>query len=172
MALISLTPVLLAGVLCLYAMLCGIDVYACLLDGARKGLSLAQELLPALILLFAAIYSFRASGFTDYLAALSAPLLRRLGVPPETSLLMLLRPLSGSAAMAISTELMQRYGADSLIGRTAAVMIGSSETTFYVLAVYGAAAGIRRTRWIIPAALCADLVCFLSSAWICRLLWT
>ena len=99
-------------------------------------------------------------------------LLRRLGVPPETSLLMLLRPLSGSAAMAISTELMQRYGADSLIGRTAAVMIGSSETTFYVLAVYGAAAGIRRTRWIIPAALCADLVCFLSSAWICRLLWT
>ena len=172
MALIALTPVLLAGFLGLYAALCGIEVYDCLLCGARKGLALAVELLPALILLFAAIYSFRASGFTDYLAALTAPLLERIGVPPETSLLLLLRPLSGSAAMAVSTELMQSYGADSLIGRTAAVMIGSSETTFYVLAVYGSASELRRTRWIVPSALCADLVCFLSSAWVCRLFWT
>ena len=103
--------------------------------------------------------------------SLLAPLLRRLGVPEETALLMLLRPLSGSGALAASSELIARYGADSLIGRCAAVMIGSSETTFYVIAVYSSAAGLRETRWTVPAALFADLVCFLSSAWLCRLFW-
>ena len=74
-------------------------------------------------------------------------------------------------ALAEAAELMERFGADSPIGRTASVMIGSSETTFYVIAVYFSAAGVRRTRWAIPAALCADLVCFLSAAWVSRLLW-
>ena len=84
---------------------------------------------------------------------------------------MLLRPISGSAALSVSAELIARYGADSLVGRTAAVMIGSSETTRYVVAVYFTAAGVKDSRWAIPAALCADLACFLSSAWICRILW-
>ena len=84
---------------------------------------------------------------------------------------MLLRPMSGSGALAAASELIAQYGADSLIGRTAAVMIGSSETTFYVIAVYFAAAGVKNSRWAVPAALCADLACFISSAWICRLLW-
>ena len=94
-----------------------------------------------------------------------------LGIPVETSLLMLLRPVSGSTALSVSAELIARYGADSLVGRTAAVMIGSSETTLYVVAVYFTAAGVKDSRWAIPAALCADLACFLSSAWICRILW-
>ena len=84
---------------------------------------------------------------------------------------MLLRPLSGSGALALAAELMQRHGADALIGRTAAVMLGSSETSFYVIAVYFAAAGVRDDGRALPAALCADLVCFLTSAWICRVLW-
>ena len=169
--LLSLTPLLLLGFLCLYARLRGCDVYAALLDGAGKGLRLTQELLPALVLLFALIHGLRASGLSDYLGALAAPLLRRIGVPEETALLMLLRPLSGSGALAAATELIEGFGPESLIGRTAAVMIGSSETTFYVIAVYYAAAGVRETRWAIPAALCADLACFLSAAWICRLFW-
>ena len=171
MALLSLTPLLLLAFLCLYARLRGCDVYAALLDGAGKGLRLALELTPALVLLFALIYCLRASGLSGFLCGLAAPLLRRLGVPEETALLMLLRPLSGSGALAAASELIGRFGPDSRIGRTAAVMIGSSETTFYVIAVYYSAAGVRETRWAIPAALCADLVCFLSSAWICRLLW-
>ena len=171
MALLSLTPLLLLALLCLYAWLRGHDVYAALLDGAGKGLRLSMELLPALVLLFALIACLRASGLSGYLGALLAPLLRRLGVPEETGLLMLLRPLSGSGALAAASELIGRCGPDSLTGRSAAVMIGSSETTFYVLAVYYSAAGVRETRWAIPAALCADLACFLSSAWICRLIW-
>ena len=158
MAFLSLTPLLLLGFLCLYARLRGCDVYQALLDGADKGLRLTLELMPALVLLFALIHTLRA-------------LLRRLGVPEETALLMLLRPLSGSGALAVASELIARFGADSLIGRCAAVMIGSSETTFYVIAVYFSAAGVRETRWAIPAALCADLACFFSAAWICRLLW-
>ncbi len=171
MALLSLTPLILMGFLCLYAHLRGHDVYAALLDGAGKGLRLTLELLPALVLLFSLIYVLRASGLGEYLVDLAAPLLRRLGVPEETAPLMLIRPLSGSGALAEASALIARYGADSLIGRTAAVMIGSSETTFYVIAVYFSAAGVRETRWAIPAALCADLACFLSAAWICRLFW-
>ena len=88
-----------------------------------------------------------------------------------TALLLLLRPLSGSGALTAAAELVRRFGPDSLVGRTAAVMIGSSETTFYVVAVYFSAAGAGGSRRAIPAALLADLVCFLSSAWICRALW-
>lgn len=171
MALLSLTPLILIGYLCLYAHLLGHDVYAALLDGAGKGLKLTRELMPALVLLFSLIYVLRASGLGDYFVRLASPLLRRLGVPEETAPLMLIRPLSGSGALAEASALIARYGADSLVGRTAAVMIGSSETTFYVVAVYFSAAGVRETRWAVPAALCADLACFLSAAWICRLFW-
>lgn len=171
MAALSLTPLILTALLCLYARLRGTDVYDALLCGAKKGLRLLPDLAPALVLLFAMIAVLRASGLSDALSELLAPLLVRLGVPRETALLMLLRPISGSGALAAASDLIVRCGADSLIGRTAAVMIGSSETTFYVVAVYFSAAGVRETRWAVPAALCADLVCFLSSAWICRLLW-
>ncbi len=171
MALLSLTPLLLLALLSLYALLRGCDVYAALLAGAEKGLRLSLKLAPALVLLFALIACLRASGLSEALGALLSPLLARLGVPEETVLLMLLRPLSGSGALAAASELIGRCGADSLLGRTAAVMLGSSETTFYVAAVYFSAAGVRDTRWAVPAALCADLACFLSAAWISRMIW-
>ena len=110
------------------------------------------------------MYIFRASGATDCLARLLAPLLAALGIPPETAPLLLVRPVSGSAALAVGGELMERFGADSYIGRVAAVMLGSSETTFYTAAVYYGAAGVRRTRYTIPAALFADGVMFVTSA--------
>ncbi len=171
MALLGLTPLLLLGLLCLPALRRGVDVYAALRDGAARGLKLTLELVGALVPLFAWIACLRASGLAEFLSELAAPLLRALGVPADCALLMLLRPLSGGGATALAAELMERFGADSLTGRTAAVMIGSSETTFYVIAVYFSAAGVRKTRWAVPAALCADLACFLSAAWLCRLLW-
>ena len=100
-------------------------------------------------------------------ARLAAPVLSRLGIPEETALLLLLRPLSGSGALSAAAEIMQRCGADSLPGRTAAVMLSSSETTFYVIAVYFGAARVRSTRWAIPAALFADAVSFAAAAWVC-----
>ena len=155
----------------LAASLRGIDVYDALAVGARKGLKTAVDILPALLVLFPAIYLLRASGLPELLSGFLSPVLLRLGVPPETTLLMLLRPLSGSAALSAASETIRQYGPDSLVGRTAAVMMGSSETTLYVVAVYFSAAGVKNSRWAIPAALCADLACFLSSAWACRLLW-
>ena len=98
----------------------------------------------------------------------AAPLLERLGVPAETVPLMLLRPFSGSGALAAASEVIGHAGPDSLAGRTAAVMMGSTETTFYVIAVYFGAAGVRKTRHAIPAALCADLTGFLMAAWTTR----
>jgi len=167
----SLLAPLLMGCALLAASFRGVDLYDALVTGAKKGLQTALEILPALIALFPAIYLLRASGLPEAVSSFLAPLLEALGIPPETTLLMLLRPISGSAALSVSAEIISRCGPDSLAGRTAAVMIGSSETTFYVVAVYFTAAGVKNSRWAIPAALCADLACFLSSAWICRILW-
>ena len=146
----------------------GINVFDALTRGAAEGIRLLGRLLPPLAVLLPAVYMLRASGAVDALTAALSPLLLRLGIPAETVGLMLLRPLSGSAALAVGGELMTRAGPDSLVGRTAAVMLGSTETTLYVLTVYFGAAGIRRTRHALPAALCADLAGFLTAAWCVR----
>ena len=142
-----------------------------MIKGAGRGLDTLKSILPAMLCLFPAVAFLRASGAADAISALAEPFLSAIGVPTETALMMLIRPLSGSAAMGSAAELMQNFGADSLIGRTAAVMLGSSETTFYVISVYFSAAKVNGSRWAVPAALTADIVCFLSSAWIVRLMW-
>ena len=124
---------------------------------------------PALIALMAAVYMLRASGVMELAAQLLGPALEALGLPAELLPLMLVRPVSGSAALGVGAELMRTYGPDSCLGRTAAVMLGSTETTFYTIAVYFGAAGISRTRYAVPAALCADLTGFLAAAWAVRL---
>lgn len=120
-------------------------------------------------LLLTAVYMLRASGALDGLTHLLAPLLTALGVPPETAPLLVIRPLSGSGALAAGSDLMRQYGTDSYIGRCAAVMLGCTETTFYTVAVYFGAAGIRKTRYTVPAALTADAAAFLSAAFAVRL---
>ncbi len=146
-----------------------VDVYAALTKGAEEGLSVLLRILPSLVALLTAVYMFRASGAMEFLARLLAPLLRRAGIPAECAPLLLIRPISGSGALAIGSELMASSGADSRAGRVAAVMLGSSETTFYTVAVYCGAAGVRKTRHAIPAALIADAVMFFTSALAVRL---
>lgn len=138
--------------------------YQLLLDGAANGLALIRHILPALIVLLTAVGMFRASGGAELLSRLCAPLFCRIGIPPECAMLVLVRPISGSAALAVGSELMAQYGVDSAIGRTAAVMLGSTETTFYTLSVYCSAAGISKTRYTLPAALFADFVGFFMAA--------
>ena len=157
-------PGILAGVAC-YGMAKGVDVYDALLVGAGKGLEILLKILPALVTLLTVVAMLRASGGLEVLADVLAPVLGWLGIPPETVGLMLVRPISGSAALGVGADLINAYGPDSALGRTAAVMLGSTETTFYTIAVYFSAAGITRTRYAVPAALCADLVGFLASAW-------
>lgn len=146
-----------------------VDVYAALTKGAEEGLTVLLHILPSLVALLSAVHMFRASGAMEALGALLAPALELLGIPGETAPLLLIRPISGGGALAVGTELMESCGVDSLVGRTAAVMLGSSETTFYVIAVYFGAAGITKTRYAIPAALFADLTMFVVSAAAVRL---
>ena len=133
------------------------DVYGGMLTGAQDGLRLMFSLIPTLILMLTAVTMLRRSGFFELLTPVFAPVFRLLGMPPEVAPLVLIRPLSGSAALAVGTDLMREYGVDSVIGRTAAVMLGSSETTFYTISVYFGAAGVKKTRYALPAALIADL---------------
>lgn len=168
----SLSSLVIPGLLSITA-LAGLwrqaDVYGALTRGAGDGLSVLLHILPPLVGLLTAVSMFRASGAMDLLAALCAPLLEALGIPPETAPLLLVRPVSGSGALAVGSELITAYGPDSYIGRVAAVMLGSTETTFYTIAVYYGAAGIRKTRHTIPAALAADLTGFAVSALTVRL---
>ena len=148
------------------------NAYDLMLQGAGEGLRILASLVPALILLLTAVTMLRASGAVELLSSLLAPVFSFVGIPPETALLVLIRPLSGSAALAVGAELMAQYGPDSLIGRTAAVMLGSTETTFYTVSVYFGAAGIKKTRYTIPAALFADFVGFFVASLTARLFWT
>lgn len=138
--------------------------YELMLFGAADGLKLLLSLIPALILLLTAVSMLRASGAIEAIGSFLAPLFRIFGIPPETAILVLIRPISGSAALAVGADLMARYGVDSLVGRTAAVMLGSTETTFYTISVYFGAAGIKKTRYTIPAALVADLTGFIVAS--------
>ena len=140
------------------------NAYDLLLQGGTEGLKLLAAITPALVILLTAVHMLRASGAVELLSGLLAPLFRLFGIPPETAMLVLIRPFSGSAALAIGMELMQTYGPDSLIGRTAAIMLGSTETTFYAISVYFGAAGIRKTRYTVPAALIADFTGFFMAS--------
>ena len=146
------------------------NAYDLLLDGAADGLRLLKNIVPSLVILLSAISMLRASGALDAAVELLRPVLRFTGIPAETVLLILVRPISGSAALAVGTELITTHGPDSLVGRTAAVMLGSTETTFYPISVYFGACGIRKTRYAVPAALIADLTGFLAATWTVRLL--
>ncbi len=163
-----LVPAMLAGT-ALFAMGRKVDVYSALTHGAETGLTVMLRIIPALVGLLTAVYMFRASGAMELFGQAFAPVLELLGIPPETASLLLIRPVSGSGALAVGTELMQQYGPDSYIGRVAAVMLGSTETTFYTIAVYFGSAGIIKTRYAIPAALAADLTGFAAAALTVRL---
>ena len=161
-------PVLLAGV-AVWGMGRRVDVLRCPDPRRGGGAHRASEGPARLVGLLTAVAMFRASGALEWLTGLCAPVLEALGIPPETTPLMLVRPVSGSGALAVGTDLITAYGPDSYIGRVAAVMLGSTETTFYTIAVYFGSAGIIRTRHTVPAALTADLTGFLASAFAVRL---
>ena len=148
------------------------NAYDIMLSGASDGLKLLFSIVPSLVLLLTGVYMLRASGAMALLSRLLSPAFSLFGIPPETAMLVLIRPISGSAALAVGAELMGQYGVDSQIGRTVAVMLGSTETTFYTISVYFGAAGIRKTRYTIPAALFADFVGFFMASWTVRLLYT
>ena len=167
----GILPAVVMAAAALYGLFKGVDVFSAVVDGVKDGLRVVLKIFPPLVALLTAVYMLRASGVLDAFTSLISPALGLLGIPAETGALMLLRPVSGSGALAVAGDLIAQYGPDSLIGRTASVMLGSTETTFYVIAVYFGAAGIKRTRYAVPAALCADLTGFIMSALTVRLLF-
>lgn len=148
-----------------------INVFDSFIGGAKKGFETSVNIIPYLVAMLVAIGMLRASGFFSLAANWLAPLMNKIGMPSELLPLALIRPFSGSAANGIMAELIHNYGGNSFIAKTAATMMGSTETTFYVIAVYFGAVGIRRTRHAIPAGLLADLAGIIASILVCRFLF-
>lgn len=155
----------------MYAAIKKINVFDAFIDGAKQGFDTSINLMPYLIAIMVAIGMLRASGFFELLHVLLAPFLRAIGMPAELLPLALIRPFSGSASMGVMAEVIHEYGGNSFIAKTAATMMGSTETTFYVIAVYFGAVNIKRTRHAIPAGLLADLAGVIATILICRYLF-
>jgi spore maturation protein B len=159
-------PVLLVGIP-LVGLIRKVKVYDVFIEGAKEGFEVAVRIIPFLVGILVAIGMFRGSGAMDLLTEAVRPLMTATGFPAELMPLAILRSLSGSGSLAFATDLVKTHGPDSLIGRMAATMYGSSETTFYVLAVYFGAIGVRRMRHAVPAALIGDLAAVIAAVVVC-----
>ena len=148
-----------------------VKVYEAFVEGAKEGFNVGVRIIPYLVAMLVAIGIFRASGAMEILASAVAPVTRLIGMPPEVLPMAIVRPLSGSGALGVMSEIIKTHGPDSLIGRMVSVMMGSSETTFYVLAVYFGAVNVVRTRQAVPAGIIADVTAMLASVWIVNLLF-
>lgn len=164
-----IVPAVICAIL-LYGLYKGVDLYDALLCGMKEGLKVCANIFPAVLTMLVAITMVRASGAIDLVAAFLEPVLEPLGMPSQCLPLALLRPFSGSGALSVGSSVMAEVGPDSTAGRIAAVMLGSSDTSFYTIAVYSAALGLKDTRYTLAAALCADLTAFLMSGIAVRLL--
>jgi spore maturation protein B len=159
-------PVMLVGIP-LIGMIKGVKVYDVFIDGAKEGFDVAIKIIPFLVGILVAIGMFRGSGAMDLLTRALQPLMAATGFPAELMPLAILRTLTGSGSLAFTTDLIKSHGPDSLIGRMAATMYGSSETTFYVIAVYFGAVGVKKTRHAVPAALIGDVVAAIATVAVC-----
>lgn len=164
-------PVLIVGI-AVAGVLRKVKVYEAFVEGAREGFDVAVRIIPFLVGILVAIGMFRGSGAMDLLTDLLRAPLALVNFPPELFPLAIMRSLSGSGSLALTTDIIQHAGPDSVLARMAATMYGSTETTFYVLAVYFGAVGIRRTRHAVPAALIADLAAAIASVVICMWMFT
>lgn len=163
-------PVVLALVLLVGAVR-RVKVYEGFVSGAKEGFQVAVRLIPYLVAILVAVGMFRASGAMDLALSLLAPLTSRLGIPTEILPVAALRPLSGSGTLGLVTELMKTHGPDSFLGRLAGTVYGSTETTFYVLAVYFGAVSVTRTRHAVATGLLGDLAGFVAALLVCRWLF-
>jgi spore maturation protein B len=159
-------PVMLVGIP-FVGLLRKVKVYDVFIEGATEGFDVAVRIIPFLVGILVAIGMFRGSGAMDLLVAALRPVATTTGFPAELVPLAVLRSLTGSGSLAFATDLIKTHGPDSVLGRMAATMYGSSETTFYVLAVYCGAIGVRRTRHAVPAALIGDVVAAVTAVAVC-----
>jgi len=155
----------------LYAALRRVKVYEEFVDGAKEGFDVAVRIIPYLVAMLVAVGMFRAAGGIDLLSRALSPVMGLVGFPTDLLPMVLVRPLSGSGSLGFFTELVKHFGADSLIAKTGGTIYGSTETTFYVLAVYFGAVGIKRTRHAVLAGLTADAVSVVMAVTVCRMVF-
>jgi spore maturation protein B len=148
-----------------------VRVYEVFVEGAKDGFHTAIRIIPYLVAMLFAIGIFRASGAMDVLISIITPLTNLIGMPPDALPMALMRPLSGSGSLGIMTELMKVHGPDSFVGVLASTLYGSSETTFYILAVYFGSVNIKNIRHAVPVGLLADLAGVLAAVFVCRILF-
>jgi spore maturation protein B len=163
-------PLFLVGVP-LYGLARGVKIYPAFVEGAKEGFQVAIRIIPFLVAILAAVGAFRAVGAMDLLAEVLRPVTEPLGVPVQVLPMMIVRPLSGGGATGLFAELLKSEGPDAFASRVGALVMGSTETTFYVLAVYFGAVGITKYRHAIPAALTAELAGFVASVAVARMIW-
>lgn len=163
-------PLFIAGIV-IYGIIKKVHVYESFIEGAKQGLDTVIRILPYVVGFVFAINMFSASGCFNYLSIALSPVLKPIGIPPEILPLALMRPFSGSASIGVLTTILQKYGPDNLIGRSASTLLGSSETLFYTTALYSGSVGIRKTGYTIPAGLIAEVAGLLASVLFCRLLF-
>ena len=145
-------------------------VFDIFLEGASEGIKITMKIFPTLVGLFVSISLLRGSGLIDFLVNILSPLLKFINFPKEVMPLAILRPISGNASIAIATDIMKTFGVDSKIGLIAATIMGSTETTIYTIAVYTSSIKVTKTRFILIAALLADVAGILTSVAICRMM--
>lgn len=148
-----------------------VKIYEVFVEGAKEGFNVGVRIIPYLVAMLVAIGIFRASGAMDFLALIISPITNLIGMPGEALPMAIMRPLSGSGALGVMSETINTHGADSLIGRMVSVMMGSGETTFYVLAVYFGSVSVYKTRHAVPAGIAADIVGLLMSVWLVNLIF-
>ena len=164
-------PFLLVGIPFYGLVFKKIKVYESFVDGAKDGFDIAVRIMPYLIAILVAIGMFRASGAMELFISFISPFLNIIGFPPENVPLAIMRPLSGSGSLGLFTDLVNEYGTDSLFTKIGATMYGSTETTFYVLAVYFGSVGIRKSRHALIAGLIADAVGVIAAVYICKIIF-
>lgn len=161
-------PFMIVGIIS-YGMSKKVKVYESFIEGAKDGFSTAIRIIPSFVAMLVAIGVFRESGAMNLLIKMLTPIIEVFNIPGEVVPMIIMRPLSGSGAQGIMSELATKYGPESLLARTSAVMMGSSETTFYVLAVYFGSVSIKKQRHALPAGLIADLAGLISAVYIARM---
>lgn len=154
----------------IYGLLEKNKVFDDFLEGAKEGIEIVFSILPTLIGLFVAIGALRNSGILDMIIRIITPLLNVIHFPSEIMPLAMLRPISGSGSIAVATDIMKTYGVDNSIGMMASVIMGSTETTLYTIAIYTSCVKIKKTRFVLLASLVADIVGMLVSVGICRIM--
>ncbi|MCI8501861.1 MAG: spore maturation protein [Oscillospiraceae bacterium] len=162
-------PTVLLGII-LFGLIKKVNVYEAFLEGAKEGAITTFQIMPAIIAILTAIGMLKASGALAALVQLFEPVCQLIGFPAELTPLAIIRPISGSGSLAVLEQVLRDYGPDSLIGRVASVMQGSTETTFYTIAVYYGAAQITKARYTLPCALAADFAGMVFSAAAVRIL--